>query len=69
MIVTITSFSYKRGLPRIKWQLATLELGNTSTMAKLNTGREHLQVAFGCTGWQHRSVYLAERMAEQLAGR
>lgn len=32
------------------------------------TGREYLQVAFGCYGGHHRSVYLAERFAELLAG-
>ncbi|WP_052171760.1 RNase adapter RapZ [Paracoccus sanguinis] len=35
--------------------------------AQVAEGKAHLAIGFGCTGGQHRSVTLAERMADSLA--
>ena len=47
---------------------AAESLARQSIEEYMRDGREHLQIAFGCTGGQHRSVYFAERMAERLRG-
>jgi len=35
--------------------------------AHKDEGKSYLAIGFGCTGGQHRSVFLAERLAETLA--
>lgn len=46
---------------------AAESLVRQSVQSYLKDGRENLQVAFGCTGGQHRSVYFAESMKDRLA--
>ena len=107
LAVTLTSFSYKRGLPHgadivhdcrfLKnpyWEPALRGfdgrdkpvadyVGNDARFAEFyenltkstlfllpayqKEGKAHLCIAIGCTGGQHRSVFVTEKLAESLA--
>src|SRR5450631_1298200 len=48
---------------------SVLSLVDASISNYLERGFKHLAVSFGCTGGQHRSVYLAEQLATHVRGR
>ena len=47
---------------------SVMSLVDASVSTYQRRGFKHLMVSFGCTGGQHRSVYLAEQVAKRLAG-
>lgn len=48
---------------------SVMSLVDASVNTYLRRGFKNLMVSFGCTGGQHRSVYLAEQVANRLRGR
>ncbi len=48
---------------------SVMSLLDASVASYQRRGFKHLMVSFGCTGGQHRSVYLAEQVAKRLRGR
>ncbi len=52
-----------------KFVLQAVELVSPSIETYLRRGFSNLQIGFGCTGGQHRSVYCAEHAARLLADR
>ena len=45
---------------------SAISLVDASVSTYQSRGFKHLMVSFGCTGGQHRSVFLAERLADHL---
>src|SRR5580658_1953326 len=48
---------------------SAMSLVDASVATYQRRGFKHLMVSFGCTGGQHRSVYLAEQLAKHLRNR
>jgi aminoglycoside/choline kinase family phosphotransferase len=48
---------------------STISLVDASVTMYQRRGFKHLMVSFGCTGGQHRSVFLAEQLAKHLRGK
>ena len=64
----VIDFFERHKAPVDRFLCAAESLVRQSIEVFLENGRDFLQVAFGCHGGHHRSVYLAERFAERLVG-
>jgi RNase adaptor protein for sRNA GlmZ degradation len=48
---------------------SAMSLVDASVSTYQGRGFKHLMVSFGCTGGQHRSVFMAEQLARHLRGK
>ena len=73
--INVTSFGFKHGIPSesdyvFKSDLANEFVDKYHALIKelipgyIHEGKYHLNIAFGCTGGHHRSVAIANKMAE-----
>jgi RNase adaptor protein for sRNA GlmZ degradation len=52
-----------------QFMASAMSLVDASVNEYQRRGFKNLMVSFGCTGGQHRSVFLAEQLANKLRGR
>jgi RNase adaptor protein for sRNA GlmZ degradation len=64
----VIAFLESREEPHTFWR-GVRQIVDAQVEEYLRRGFTSLSVAFGCTGGQHRSVYLAERLARHLEER
>ena len=64
----VSNYVFKQAVAE-KFVVEILSLLEDLIPSYIKEGKHHLNIAFGCTGGQHRSVAMADRMARELRER